>query len=410
MIRICLVFMLVSQWTGALAQSSDNKIVAGFVDSLYSRTLGEYRKLWIHVPMQGGSGADRNGRFPVMYLLDGDEHFLSVTGMVQQLSEVNNNTICPDMVIVAILNTDRVRDFTPSRTGANAYFTADQVRQSGGSEHFSTFLQNELIPYIERRYPVTSYRTLIGHSFAGLFVMNTLVHHPDLFTSYVAIDPSVWWDDQRVLREAETAFHKPDHLASKSLYFTVAHTMPKAMDTTSVQRDTTGATSHIRANLQFGHFLSSLADSGWRRKWKYYDEDNHGSVPLISEYDALHYIFDFYKLPEGSFDLLTARDFSEHYQVVSKQMGYTLLPPENLMNQQGYVWLQRRNLDRAEGYFRLNLENYPEHANVYDSMGDLYIAEGDSKKAIEILGRARQCKDVTQDTIRKYEELRAKSR
>ena len=67
---------------------------------------------------------------------------------------------------------------------------------SGGAERFTQFLADELIPTIERTYPTSGHRTLIGHSYAGLFTIHTLIHHPDLFRNYVAIDPSLDWDDQ----------------------------------------------------------------------------------------------------------------------------------------------------------------------------------------------------------------------
>jgi hypothetical protein len=207
------------------------------------------------------------------------------------------------------------------------------------------------------------------------------------------------------LKEAEAAL-KQNKYTNKSLFFAVAHTMERNMDTAHVVHDTTGATTHMRANLLFTKFLSAKQTNGLRFSWKYYDHDNHGSVPLIAEYDALHFLFDYYQFSEGSFDLLTADDMSGHYKIISDRIGYTMLPPEALVNNQGYVWLQRKMFDKAYSYFKLNIENYPDNANEYDSMGDLFIAKGDNKKAIEYLTKALTCKDVTQDTRQKLEKLK----
>ena len=93
---------------------TDNKIVIGKVDSVYSNILGEQRKVWVYVPSGFLGNNDSTTRFPVVYLLDGDSHFQSVVGVIQQLSEANGNSNFPQMIVVAIPNTDRTRDLTPT--------------------------------------------------------------------------------------------------------------------------------------------------------------------------------------------------------------------------------------------------------------------------------------------------------
>lgn len=67
------------------------------------------------------------------------------------------------------------------------------------------FIGTELIPRIDSLYPTTPYRILSGHSLGGFMVVNTLAHHADLFSIYIAVDPSLWWDQQKVLQTAEFA-------------------------------------------------------------------------------------------------------------------------------------------------------------------------------------------------------------
>src|SRR4051794_11383779 len=90
----------------------DNKIVIGKIDSVYSNILNEQRKIWIYTPDM--TSGNLNQRYPVLYLLDGDGHFASVVGMIQQLSQVNGNNVYPEMIVVGIPNTDRTRDLTPT--------------------------------------------------------------------------------------------------------------------------------------------------------------------------------------------------------------------------------------------------------------------------------------------------------
>src|SRR2546423_11219025 len=174
-----LLLLFVYCITETNAQNSNN-IVIGTIDSIYSNTLKEKRKIWVHVPNGAENAVFSKQRYPVVYLLDGDAHFYSVMGMIQQLSEVNGNTVLPEMILVGIPNTDRTRDLTPTHVSGGIYLDSAFVRTSGGGENFTNFLEKELIPHIDSLYPTSPYRTLIGHSFGGLMVVNTLINHPQL--------------------------------------------------------------------------------------------------------------------------------------------------------------------------------------------------------------------------------------
>ena len=82
------------------AQTDNNKVVIGTIDSVQSSIMNEKRKVWVYVPQSSGGDIYAKQKYPVIYLLDGDAHFYSVVGMIQQLSQVNGNTICPEMIVV----------------------------------------------------------------------------------------------------------------------------------------------------------------------------------------------------------------------------------------------------------------------------------------------------------------------
>src|SRR3954463_3714159 len=105
--RKLFLFILAATITLAVTAQNDNKIVIGKIDSVYSNILNEQRKVWIYTPDMTSGGHDTGRHYPVLYLLDGDAHFPSVAGLVQQLSQANGNTIYPEMIIVGIPNTDR---------------------------------------------------------------------------------------------------------------------------------------------------------------------------------------------------------------------------------------------------------------------------------------------------------------
>ena len=95
----------------------------------------------------------------------------------------------PDIIVVGIPNTDRSIDLTPTHV-----VDAPDDSTSGGGENFISFIEKELMPFIDNKYPTEPYKILAGHSSGGLEVMQAFAHHTNLFNSYIAIDPSIWWD------------------------------------------------------------------------------------------------------------------------------------------------------------------------------------------------------------------------
>ncbi len=358
------------------------------VDSVYSKVLNEQRKVWIYVPSGRISAAKAGKKFPVVYLLDGDSHFYSFAGMIQQLSQVNGNTVCPEMMVVAIPNTDRTRDLTPSHVKV---LFGDSVRSktSGGAENFTKFISTELMPYIEKNYPTAPHRVLIGHSFGGLFAINTLVYHPDLFNNYLAIDPSLWWDDAKLAREADTVLDTAD-LSGKSLYVAMANTMKAGMTTDQVVSDTSELTRHIREIIKFNKSMPLKTKNGLSFSSRYYPNDDHGTVPLIAEYDALNKWYDWYRLESliGYLDpgsKATAADvvnhINGHYQQISDRLGYEVKVPREIYMDIGSAFMSSGMMENAFACFAENMRNYPNHPGVYHMMGDYYVAKKDTARA-----------------------------
>ncbi len=192
-----LSFLFIALYLTVQCQDNNN-IVIGTIDSIQSDILGEQRRVWVYTPNTGMQDIYASQRYPVVYLLDGPGHFYSVVGMIKQLSTTNGNTLCPEMIVVGIENTNRTRDLTPTVSE-----TGPLSQNSGGGEKFMAFIEKELMPYIEANYPTEPYRMLIGHSLGGLTAINALIHHTEVFNAYISIDPSMWWDDRRLLGESE---------------------------------------------------------------------------------------------------------------------------------------------------------------------------------------------------------------
>jgi uncharacterized protein len=168
-------------------------LVIGDTFTLASRRLGETRRINVYMPP--GYVQSSTLRLPVLYMPDGGlgEDFLHVAGLVEV--SVGNGTMRP-FLLVGIENTERRRDMTGPTEVASDRKIAPHV---GGSAAFRAFLRDELMPQVKARYRTTEETAIVGESLAGLFVVETFFLEPDLFDTYVAFDPSLWWNGHRLL-------------------------------------------------------------------------------------------------------------------------------------------------------------------------------------------------------------------
>ena len=368
-----------------------NQIVIGQIESIHSEILDESREFWIHIPESAKDSSTYKTKYPVLYLLDGPSNFNSVTGIIEHLS---NNMVVPEMIIVGIANTNRSLDMTPTKVDVD-FMSGDSIQYaSGGGNKFLDFIEKELVPHVEKTYPATTYKTFVGHSFGGLSVINALINRKELFNNYVAIDPSLWWDNRAFLNVADTILTK-NKFNKRALYVGVANTMESGMDIKKVQNDSvpdTYFTIHIKSLLQFVNSLDRKKDNGLLFKWKYYENDDHGSVPFIAEYDAFRFLFSWYKLNEvndfySENSTLNPKDvlnlINGHYSNISDKFGYEVIPPENFINSIGNGFMYNDMPKKAYALLNLNIENYPKSANVFESMGDYYLFQSDTLNAIK---------------------------
>jgi predicted alpha/beta superfamily hydrolase len=408
-----IVFILLAIISLGSHAQTDNKIVIGKVDSVYSTILKEQRKIWVYAPNMKPGMQNPGQRYPVVYLLDGDGHFESVVGMIQQLSQVNGNTIVPEMIIVGIPNTNRTRDLTPTHIVSDPpMMDSNSSKTTGGGENFTTFIEKELMPHIDSLYPTQPFRVLIGHSFGGLTVMNIITNHTKLFNAYIAIDPSMWYGKEQFLNatQKKLAGQKYD---GTSLYVGIANTMPEGMTVEKMKKDTSVDTRHIRSIFTIDKFIKDNPGNGLKYASKYYGDDDHGSVPLISEYDGLRFIFSWYRFKFTRADFMepgteVIQRFKQHYQTVSKEFGFKVSPPEMQINGLGYNALSLKQYDKAEALFKLNIENYPGSGNVYDSYADFLIAKKDTAHAITNFQKA-YAMTKSEDTKQKLDQLQGKA-
>ena len=385
--RIITTTLLSCLCFNAMAQLNQNKagqIVIGTVDSLYSETLQEQRTVWVNIP----EDFDRTKSYPVIYLLDASAHFYVVTGMLKQLIPWQ----IPESIIVGVTNTDRTRDFTPTNV---PFSRAHNTETSGGAKNFIKFLDTELKPFINKKYPTESNHTIIGHSTAGLFVLYAFLHSEDSFDNYLAIDPSLWWDKENLVKEAQGLLGKGNR-KEKSLYIAVANSIGEQMDTAKVRKDKSVPTEQIRANLNFHDLLVSNKDR-LNFTWEYFKNEDHGSVTVPAHYNGLRSIFSWFPFPE-MWRFNTPRKYSAkqltdpfyaHYKKLSMHMKRDVKPEWELVNDISFFMLEGHNLPKkALAYLKMNLEFYPNHSKSHLALGNYYLVQKDKPEAIRYYKKA----------------------
>jgi predicted alpha/beta superfamily hydrolase len=212
---VAVIALLIS--SSAHAQSGSragaaSPLTIGETFTIQSEVLGELRRINVYLP--AGYAESASTRLPVLYMPDGGmgEDFLHIAGLVQV--SVGNGTMRP-FLLVGIENTQRRRDLTGPTQNPEDKKIAPQV---GGSAAFRRFIRSELMPVIKARYRTTSETAIMGESLAGLFVVETLLTEPELFDTYIAFDPSLWWNNSELLNNANDRLRAVG-ARNKSLYF-----------------------------------------------------------------------------------------------------------------------------------------------------------------------------------------------
>jgi predicted alpha/beta superfamily hydrolase len=373
------------------AQPDSRPLAFGETRSVHSTILNEDRELQISLPESYSRTAIS---YPVLFLLDGSSHVLHATATTRFLASARSRA--PEMIVVALPNTNRNRDMTPGP----------------GAATFQRVLAEELIPWVERTFRSAPERILFGHSLSASFAVHTLLNRPELFRAYVAASAPLW---------------RYEGFAAD-----VRAGLPRAAKTGAALYLTVGEHENEQLRRGVQQFAATLksAPPGGAPPWSFSDmkDEDHSSTPQRSLYGALEARYADWRFPffEDEAGLTGAggwRGIDSHYQRLSKQFGFTAPPPEatllqagniyvgagrhdealqmaqiyavpypalaeRLVNQVGYDQLRRGQIDRAVKTFENNAKAFPDSPNVHDSLGDAYCRAGDATSARESYARA----------------------
>jgi len=165
----------------------------------------------LRIALASASGSEGHARYPVLYLIDGFMMFAAaaqIHGVMRLGGEVE------PMILVGVDRhydstkewaAGRLIDLTPSSLPevelADSRRLGREVR-TGGAGEFQRVLIEEIIPWVEDRYPVSEVRGLVGDSLGGLFAARVLLRSPKTFSRYMILSPSLWWGGGAIFEEA----------------------------------------------------------------------------------------------------------------------------------------------------------------------------------------------------------------
>ena len=269
-----LLFPLFVLFLGIQTTFSQNKqdsdIVIGSTFSIHSDILGEDRICIVSLP-DSYEYSDETDSYPIIILLDGYTHFKTAASTVHFMSSARNrNRLIPESIVIAIENVDRERDFTVTK------IKTKRKNTMGGGRNFLNFIEKELIPYIDKNYKTKPFRTLIGHSLGGLLAINAYLDKNSLFDAYIAIDPSLWWDEKMMQQKVASA---QSVSLQKKLYIATANQGERNRGRNKKRHDA------------FFERLKQKAKGSLQAKIEYFENEHHRSVPLIAMYQGLKFLY-----------------------------------------------------------------------------------------------------------------------
>ncbi len=260
------ILLILTQFSICFAQQKKSDFVIGDKISFESKVLNERKTIVVIPPYNYKDRPDE--KFPVVYVLDPGNNLFATFGIVNYYSDMLK--IMPRMIIVGIVSNDRERDYLPT--------PSKEQPTGGGADKFLRFINSELVTLIDSTYPANSERCIIGHSAGGLFAIYALENQPELFNSFICIDPSLWYDDQSCIKKMPE-FLKNNKDIKKSIFISLSN------------ENGMGVFSFIDA-------LETYAPEGLKWDYIHYKSETHNSLGFKSICAGFEMIYKDWKIKE----------------------------------------------------------------------------------------------------------------
>lgn len=310
-------------------------------DTLNSAVLKEQRTITVQLPKSYSTRP--NKKYPVIYRLDGKDHLPLMNGVLERLQEVD---AAPEVIIVAIENTDRMRDLYPTVNQE----PAGPVGLGGGAAKFLNFIKNELMPFVNQKYRTHDFKVIAGASAGGAFVLYALQTEPDLFQAYLAYSPAIWWDYGATAITTKAFFARTKTL-NKYLYMNIG--------------EESGVMRQRYDDLH--QFIQANQPKGFQFVSEEFSTVPHGLTSVAGIFTAYHRLFLPLQMPLSVYNG-EIPSIAAYYQQLSTQYGEQIRPPEGVVRGLGYHVVNEGKLEAAIRLFKYAIELHPDKAEAYNGL------------------------------------------
>lgn len=349
------------------------------VDGLHSNVLDEQRDLLIQLPNSYHQNKKLN--YPVLYLTDGLRNFNHASGTLDLL---NQSDMAHEMIIVAIKNTHRTRDFTP--TYDESY---NQWGVSGGADKFLDFIEQELKPYIDKHYRTNNFNILSGHSLGGLLTIYSLQTRPHLFQAHFAFSPSLWWHEGMMFKGTHNFFTKTDKL-NNYLYLNMAN-----------------EGGHMQTFFdQYKALLAQHSIEGFSYNTDLVLDENHGTSAMVGQNKAYVHLYNKFQCPEEVIEKGVPA-IEQYYEELSKTYNAEIKPSYPTLAQVAGSAFSDNNFATAIAIYQKIILKFPHLSDPYYRIAYIHHAHGEYKKALVAIDKALKSSFVENVENNKYMQFQA---
>ena len=381
---ICFVSFSIFSSQSAFAQSGTKQQstdYSQYTHTIKSVVLNEERTVVVQLPKS--YQAQPNKVYPVVYRLDGAGNIPLASAVIERLQ---NDNRAPEVIIVAIENTNRLRDFYPTVNKE----PQGPVGEGGGATTFLAFFEQELIPLVNKNYRTHDYKVIAGASAGGVFALYALQAKPELFQAHIAYSPAVWWNYGAMVKSTKSFIAKTKDLNSY-VYTNIG-------EEAGIMRE---RYDELQQSLQ------SHKVQGLRFFSDAFDGISHGLTSAAGVFNAYYNLFLPKQMPISALtDDVVSID--AYYQNLSQQWGEQVSPPDRAVRLLGYNLTDNQQFERAIEVFKYNIKNHPKSVSAISALSYGYEMQGNISQALAHMKSALAIADDSYPYINYLKETKVR--
>ena len=372
-LKIVLVLIITLLTISSTAQDK----ILGKYHKINSKIIGEEREYYVSLPI---SYENTTKEYPVIYMLDGDWNFSEgIIGGIryfEMLSEI------PELIIVGIKNTNRSRDVFPYE-----FTRRDGSKRGGGADNYLTFISDELMPVINKKYRTSDYKIFYGTSSSALTGVYDLLGFKKSYDAYICSSPPIHW----------SFIDKVDSL------ITNWKEEERYINLVVGENDYVGLP---RANAQLKEKLQRKRITKIDLKYTILEGKRH--TPRTSLIVGLKDLFKEYKFSSQLNDE-NLEGYLEHVKKMSKKYNTEFIPVEGALNRYANRLLNNeKTKEESLKLFLYIIEKFPNSSNAFDSLGEAYLVLEDHKKALVNCEKALELNPNNRRAKERIKEIKSK--